>query len=564
MYLVYLECYYIPVMRWFLLVIVLLQTVWNPAIGQERKILGRVLSRETNKPIGNANIIILGTPSGTMSNAAGFFELSFDFSKYKVLLVSHIGLKTVEVPVPVEDKFMFFLDKDQVFLNEVFLERYPSSHSTIEDHIEESPSANADYFVVESGATFRGGMDNFYDYIGNVLVKRLSNKPTNQIQVLFSINADGKAFNVSVSDTSSVRLNEIISVFDEMPAWTPATQRQERVAQHFILPLAQGRAASQKRAAIYKFIAENVRYPLQARRMGLEGSVSVLFKVDNGTIVQLTILKDIGGSCGEEVKRALSSVPSELMRALDDPGGAYVLPVNFGLEQDFEDSYKPSFTSEILLSPIFVTAHGIRQESKFVPNGSFSRSEIRIGWEPGYVNLIDALKAPKLVERLTLIDQGLETIPPEIRQLKNLEALDIGKNHLKQLPVELTTLANLKELYLYDNAIEELPDGFSDLSNLVVLGLARNKLMTIPTELMLLPKLEALDLGDNELTSLPAEFGKLKKLRVLSLKGNSIRTFPPEFYKLTKLERIDLSGNPLDVGVIELIRHRFKATVIIF
>ena len=52
--------------------------------------------------------------------------------------------------------------------------------------------------------------------------------------------------------------------------------------------------------AFYKYVGEKIKYPAQARRMGVEGRVFVQFVVNrDGSIVDVTVLKGIGAGCDE-------------------------------------------------------------------------------------------------------------------------------------------------------------------------------------------------------------------------------------------------------------------------
>ncbi len=60
----------------------------------------------------------------------------------------------------------------------------------------------------------------------------------------------------------------------------------------------------------YKFIAENVKYPRQAKRMGVQGKVFLQFVIDkDGSITDIQVLKGIGAGCDEEAVRVLSEAP---------------------------------------------------------------------------------------------------------------------------------------------------------------------------------------------------------------------------------------------------------------
>ena len=50
--------------------------------------------------------------------------------------------------------------------------------------------------------------------------------------------------------------------------------------------------------------------------------------------------------------------------------------------------------------------------------------------------------------KLDLARNNLTTLPVEICQLQNLSVLDLGGNQLKSLPAEIAQLQNLSELYL--------------------------------------------------------------------------------------------------------------------
>ena len=64
-------------------------------------------------------------------------------------------------------------------------------------------------------------------------------------------------------------------------------------------------------AAFYKFISEEMDYPVQARRMGIEGKVFVQFVIDKkGKITDAQVVKGIGAGCDEEAIRVMNLAPS--------------------------------------------------------------------------------------------------------------------------------------------------------------------------------------------------------------------------------------------------------------
>ena len=63
--------------------------------------------------------------------------------------------------------------------------------------------------------------------------------------------------------------------------------------------------------AFYKYVGEKMKYPAQARRMGVEGRVFVQFVIGkDGSINDVKIIKGIGAGCDEEASRVMQSAPS--------------------------------------------------------------------------------------------------------------------------------------------------------------------------------------------------------------------------------------------------------------
>lgn len=85
----------------------------------------------------------------------------------------------------------------------------------------------------------------------------------------------------------------------------------------------------------YRFISKNMKYPNQARQMGIEGKVFVQFVVNKeGEIINVKTVKGIGGGCDKEAERVISLSP----RWKPGKQGArrvsvrMVLPVYFNLQ----------------------------------------------------------------------------------------------------------------------------------------------------------------------------------------------------------------------------------------
>jgi protein TonB len=63
-------------------------------------------------------------------------------------------------------------------------------------------------------------------------------------------------------------------------------------------------------AALYNFLAENIKYPQMAKESGIQGRVFVTFVVErDGSVTDVRVLRGIGGGCDEEAIRVVKSMP---------------------------------------------------------------------------------------------------------------------------------------------------------------------------------------------------------------------------------------------------------------
>jgi GTPase SAR1 family protein len=90
--------------------------------------------------------------------------------------------------------------------------------------------------------------------------------------------------------------------------------------------------------------------------------------------------------------------------------------------------------------------------------------------------------------------------------------------------------------------LSSLPPELKQLVNLQTLDLSSNQLSSLPPEIGQLVNLQSLDLGSNQLSSLPPEFGQLKNLETLDLENNNLTNLPSALQKLTKLKKLNLLG----------------------
>ena len=87
--------------------------------------------------------------------------------------------------------------------------------------------------------------------------------------------------------------------------------------------------------ALYKYLAENIQYPEQAKADGIQGRVLIRFVVMNdGSIVNVEVAKGIGGGCDEEAVRVVKGM-SKWKPAIYEGKTVnvnYALPITFKLQ----------------------------------------------------------------------------------------------------------------------------------------------------------------------------------------------------------------------------------------
>ncbi len=147
------------------------------------------------------------------------------------------------------------------------------------------------------------------------------------------------------------------------------------------------------------------------------------------------------------------------------------------------------------------------------------------------------------LEKLDLSNKGLEEIPHEIFELKQLKILNLKNNQIKNLPESICQLNNLTRLNLVDNQIINLPESISKLSNLTGLYLGNNNISNLPQSFAKLRNLTGLYLGENNISNLSECLAKLRNLAILYLGNNNLSNLPEWLFNLTNLILLDLSGN---------------------
>jgi len=157
---------------------------------------------------------------------------------------------------------------------------------------------------------------------------------------------------------------------------------------------------------------------------------------------------------------------------------------------------------------------------------------------------VEILLQPKL-RKLTLVGQKLSILPTEIQQCLSLTHLDLSRNTVTFLPVNICKLS-LTHLLMSRNALTHIPTELTALP-LQVLDLSYNKLVGVPSEVFSIPTLRELNLAGNKLPTLPIlEPGaRLAPLTSLDISGNALSFIPPYICYIMTLTYLSAAHNKL-------------------
>jgi TonB family protein len=122
---------------------------------------------------------------------------------------------------------------------------------------------------------------------------------------------------------------------------------------------------------LLEFIYMNIKYPAEARKNGIQGTVVVKFVVGKeGTVKDIEIVKEIGGTCGEAAKKVVEKMNADGIRwvpGVKDGKAVDVeinLPVSFKLANDDTPAKKEENVHQHKneLDKIHVVGHGTPKE----------------------------------------------------------------------------------------------------------------------------------------------------------------------------------------------------------
>lgn len=169
--------------------------------------------------------------------------------------------------------------------------------------------------------------------------------------------------------------------------------------------------------------------------------------------------------------------------------------------------------------------------------------------EPNYLNLKEANQLnPDSVFYLDLSREGLKEIPVEILKFKHLKGLDLSNNKLDSLPANFL-FPKLEILNLNNNKFRVFPSVICLHTSLSHLMIAKNHLSEIPSCIGELYNLENLEIWFNVITILPETLAQLNKLKSIDIRGmNYSEEFQEKWNTLLPRTKIEFD-NGCDCGL---------------
>ncbi|RYU86961.1 TonB family protein [Mucilaginibacter terrigena] len=232
------------------------------------------------------------------------------------------------------------------------------------------------FTAVEQSPRFPGGQAAFAKYLGKNIkypAEAKKNKVEGRSVLTFVVETDGSLTDIKVLRAlGSGTDEEAVRVLKASPKWVPGIQNGRKVRVQYSVPVtfslgnkiaATGEPTGADAnpvfvavehtpvfpggdAAFGKWLAQNVKYPKDAREKNIQGRVIVTFVVEkDGSLTDLKVIRGVSPDIDAEALRVMSTSPNWKpgMQNGREVRVAYSLPINFALAPDDDKATKTGY-----------------------------------------------------------------------------------------------------------------------------------------------------------------------------------------------------------------------------
>lgn len=194
---------------------------------------------------------------------------------------------------------------------------------------------------------------------------------------------------------------------------------------------------------LYFFLNSNINYPVFARENNISGTVVVNFIIEkDGSITNVSVLKDIGGGCGEEAMRVVKAMPKW------NPGKengvtvrtSFNLPIKFVLNGTF---YKGDGSFKEYSQQLYTDTTIHKAGTEVIMNYIFYSSEL------GWINCDKFLNISPKINYLVKVDKSIDNLKIVFDRYKSImEVKPVnGTYHFNNVPSgEKITIVAIKSM----------------------------------------------------------------------------------------------------------------------
>lgn len=160
-----------------------------------------------------------------------------------------------------------------------------------------------------------------------------------------------------------------------------------------------------------------------------------------------------------------------------------------------------------------------------------------------YTDLKEAVKLETPIYKMDLSYKKLDPkLYEKLSKIKDLQALKLSGNEVKEFPPNFGDLYNLVYFASYNNPFTAFPPDFKKLANLTHLELSGTKIDSIPAAIAYNSRLKAIKFTDTEDSlKLPVTLKYMKSLEDVQFENCILDSFPKQVFKIPNLKFLYLA-----------------------